>query len=70
MSLRPAATVMIFRQSPIGPEVLLLQRSRQVDFSLRHGFFLGGRVDDADVDISSAGFCGGRRECFWCGCDS
>ena len=48
MSLRPAATVMIFRQSPSGPEVLLLQRSRQVGFFPSAWVFPGGRVDDTD----------------------
>ena len=48
MSLRPAATVMIFRQAPSGPEVLLLQRSRQVGFFPSAWVFPGGRVDDTD----------------------
>ena len=50
MSLRPAATVMIFRQSDTGPEVLLLQRSRQVGFFPSAWVFPGGRVDDTDAD--------------------
>ena len=55
MSLRPAATTMIFRQSPNGPEVLLLQRSRQVGFFPSAWVFPGGRVDAADADFPVLG---------------
>lgn len=55
MSLRPAATIMIFRQSPSGPEVLLLQRSRQVGFFPSAWVFPGGRVDDTDADFPVVG---------------
>ena len=55
MSLRPAATTMIFRQSPNGPEVLLLQRSRQVGFFPSAWVFPGGRVDNTDADFPVLG---------------
>ncbi len=55
MSLRPAATIMIFRQSPNGPEVLLLQRSRQVGFFPSAWVFPGGRVDETDADFPVIG---------------
>ena len=48
MSLRPAATILIFRPSPSGPEVLLLKRSRQVGFFPSAWVFPGGRVDEQD----------------------
>jgi 8-oxo-dGTP pyrophosphatase MutT (NUDIX family) len=55
MSLRPAATTMIFRQSPNGPEVLLLQRSRQLGFFPSAWVFPGGRVDSTDADFPVLG---------------
>ena len=64
MSLRPAATVMIFRQSDTGPEVLLLQRSRQVGFFPSAWVFPGGRVDDTDVDFPVLGSVGGVADSF------
>ena len=64
MSLRPAATVMIFRQSPKGPEVLLLQRSRQVGFFPSAWVFPGGRVDDTDADFPVIGAVDGVDNAF------
>ena len=64
MSLRPAATVMVFRQSDTGPEVLLLQRSRQVGFFPSAWVFPGGRVDDADVDFPVLGSVEGVNAAF------
>lgn len=64
MSLRPAATTMIFRQSPNGPEVLLLQRSRQVGFFPSAWVFPGGRVDATDADFPVRGSVDGVEACF------
>lgn len=55
MSLRPAATIMIFRQALTGPQVLLLKRSRQVGFFPSAWVFPGGRVDDADAQFPVVG---------------
>lgn len=64
MSLRPAATVMIFRQSTFGPEVLLLQRSRQVGFFPSAWVFPGGRVDETDVEFPVIGSVDGVEDAF------
>lgn len=55
MSLRFAATVMIFRQHPTGPQVLLLKRSRQVGFFPSAWVFPGGRVDESDAHFPTIG---------------
>lgn len=52
---RPAATVIVVRDGPSGPEVLLLQRSRRVGFFPDAWVFPGGRVDDADGRLPSRG---------------
>ncbi len=45
---RPAATVVLLRQGPEGPETLLLRRSRAMGFVPGAYVFPGGRVDAAD----------------------
>jgi 8-oxo-dGTP pyrophosphatase MutT (NUDIX family) len=45
---RPAATVIVLRPGPQGPEVLLLQRSQRSGFFPHAWVFPGGRVDAAD----------------------
>lgn len=49
---RPAATVVPMRDSPQGPEALLLRRNRETGFVPGAWVFPGGRVDDADADAS------------------
>ncbi len=46
---RPAATVVVLRPGPRGPEVLLLQRSQRSGFFPHAWVFPGGRVDPADA---------------------
>lgn len=46
--VRPAATVMLVRDSDHGLEVFMLQRSHQSAFARSQYVFPGGRVDDAD----------------------
>ncbi|HJN76778.1 MAG TPA: NUDIX domain-containing protein, partial [Myxococcota bacterium] len=46
--LRPAATVVVLRDGPRGPEVFLVQRSAKSGFMPLAHVFPGGRVDDAD----------------------
>ena len=46
----PAATLVIFRHAPTGgaPEVLMVQRAKEMRFAGGAAVFPGGRVDDAD----------------------
>ncbi|MFN2167759.1 MAG: NUDIX hydrolase, partial [Anaerolineae bacterium] len=46
----PAATVVLMRDAPDGPEVLLVQRSEAVRHMGGMWVFPGGRVDPADED--------------------
>lgn len=46
---RPAATVVLLRDGPDGPETWLMERSRKVGFMAAAWVFPGGRVDDADA---------------------
>jgi 8-oxo-dGTP pyrophosphatase MutT (NUDIX family) len=52
---RPAATIVLLRDAPLGVEVLLTRRSRQAGFVPGAWVFPGGRVDgsDATVDVIS-----------------
>lgn len=51
----PAATVVIFRHAPAGgpPELLMLQRSKEMRFAGGAAVFPGGRVDQADRDLAA-----------------
>lgn len=53
--LRPAATVILLRDSAAGPEVWLMERARTVGFMPSAWVFPGGRVDPADADLPVAG---------------
>jgi 8-oxo-dGTP pyrophosphatase MutT (NUDIX family) len=47
---RPAATVLLLRDSSEGPEVWLMERNRAVGFMASAWVFPGGRVDPGDDD--------------------
>ncbi|MFV2089067.1 MAG: NUDIX domain-containing protein [Pseudomonadales bacterium] len=47
-NIRLAATVLLLRESPDGPEVFMMQRPGGVDFPDLH-VFPGGKVDDQDL---------------------
>ena len=46
---RPSATVVLFRETDAGPEILLVQRSGRLDFHGGAWVFPGGRVDDDEA---------------------
>ncbi|MEE4538456.1 MAG: NUDIX domain-containing protein [Erythrobacter sp.] len=50
----PAATIIIFRNAPIGkpPEILMTVRARSLTFAGGMAVFPGGRVDPADYDLA------------------
>lgn len=52
----PAATIVIFRDSPVGgaPEVLMTVRSRNMTFAGGMAVFPGGRVDPADFALGES----------------
>lgn len=49
--LRPAATVLLLRDTPSGPEVWMMERSRRVGFMGAAWVFPGGRVDAKDAEL-------------------
>lgn len=53
--LRPAATVVLLRDSDQGPEVWLMERSRAVGFMGAAWVFPGGRVDPGDAALPGRG---------------
>lgn len=52
----PAATAVIFRKGPAGgaPELLMVQRTREMRFAANAAVFPGGRVDPADRVLAAA----------------
>lgn len=48
---RPAATLLLLRDSPAGLEVFMVVRNRQIDFAGGAMVFPGGRVDPADAAL-------------------
>jgi 3-isopropylmalate/(R)-2-methylmalate dehydratase large subunit len=52
---RPAATVLLLRPSPQGPEVLLLRRASSAGFFPNTWVFPGGRVEAADASVPTCG---------------
>lgn len=55
MDPRPAATVILLRDTPTGPEAWLMERSRSVGFMASAWVFPGGRVDDGDAALPGRG---------------
>jgi 8-oxo-dGTP pyrophosphatase MutT (NUDIX family) len=55
---RPAATVVVLRDGPAGPEVFMVRRHQGTAFMGGAHVFPGGRVDAADGD-ADAGWCDG-----------
>lgn len=51
---RPAATLLLLRDSSSGPEVLLLKRTASAAFMPEYYVFPGGAVDAGDGDLSPA----------------
>jgi 8-oxo-dGTP pyrophosphatase MutT (NUDIX family) len=55
----PAATVLVLRDGPAGPEVFMVRRREGTSsFSGAH-VFPGGRVDESDAGAADAGWCDG-----------
>ncbi|MGE3691995.1 MAG: NUDIX hydrolase [Novosphingobium sp.] len=50
----PAATVVIFRNCPAGgpPELLMVQRAKEMRFASGAAVFPGGRIDPEDADLA------------------
>ncbi len=64
--LRPAATVILLRDGPRGPEVWLMERSRSVGFMASAWVFPGGRVDPGDdLPVSLPEHEGAIPAAFW-----
>ncbi len=57
--IRPAATVMLLRDTAEGPEVFLLRRTTSAVFAAGAFVFPGGRVDPADASAVLAAHCDG-----------
>lgn len=51
---RPAATILMLRDGPGGPETLMLRRTRRAGFVPGAWVFAGGRVDSNDADEAVA----------------
>lgn len=56
LNLKPAATVVVFRQSAPDqlPELLMVQRAKEMRFAGGAAVFPGGRVDPADRDLAAS----------------
>jgi 8-oxo-dGTP pyrophosphatase MutT (NUDIX family) len=57
--VRPAATVMLVRDAPAGPEVFMLQRTLSAAFARGQYVFPGGKVDGDDHADEFEPFCDG-----------
>ena len=58
-SLIPAATVMMLRDTPEGPEVFMVVRHHEIDFASGALVFPGGKADPADFEAGLRAHCGG-----------
>jgi 8-oxo-dGTP pyrophosphatase MutT (NUDIX family) len=54
-----AATIVIMRDRPNGPEVFMVVRHHQIDFAAGALVFPGGKIDAADTDPSLRQYCTG-----------
>src|SRR5688572_2652310 len=50
----PAATLVTWRDTPAGPEILVVERSARMAFAAGALVFPGGRVDQADRELAAA----------------
>ncbi len=69
IAVRPAATVIVARDAPEGPEVFMLRRSARSAFVPNYYVFPGGALDMADAEVASEHDCtalevAAARECF------
>jgi 8-oxo-dGTP pyrophosphatase MutT (NUDIX family) len=48
----PAATLVVWRDGPTGPEILVVERSHRMAFAAGAIVFPGGRIDDADRELA------------------
>jgi len=49
---RPAATVILLREGPRGPEIFMVRRHHQIDFAGGALVFPGGKVAPEDIDLA------------------
>jgi 8-oxo-dGTP pyrophosphatase MutT (NUDIX family) len=61
-NLIPAATVMMLRDTPNGPEVFMVVRHHEIDFASGALVFPGGKVDQADFDAGLRAHCSNAAE--------
>ena len=59
--LTPAATILLFRDSPEGPKVLMVKRSKRPPFGNLY-VFPGGKIDESDKDLNITNFCNGLND--------
>jgi 8-oxo-dGTP pyrophosphatase MutT (NUDIX family) len=50
----PAATLVVWRDGPSGPKILVVERSARMAFAAGAIVFPGGRIDQADEDLAAA----------------
>ena len=62
--IRPAATVMLLRDTDAGLEVFMLRRTTAAVFAAGMYVFPGGKVDPADGDGDEAFVVAAIRECY------
>ena len=50
----PAATLVVWRDRPAGPEILVVERSARMAFAAGAIVFPGGRIDEGDRQLAAA----------------